>query len=245
MKIVPRSQWGAAPPKSRTTTTWANRTEFVVHYSEGPTSQTPKSIQAFHMGPARGWSDVGYNFLVDVDGRVFEGRGWLTVGAHATSHNTSGVGVCFIGRNGDATPEALAAIRDLYDAACEKAGRKLTLRGHGQLSGNSTSCPGAQLLDWIRDGAPRPGAAKPSPPKGAKPARLLKLTDPMMRGEDVRQLQKALNLVQARPRIATDGVFGSGTEAAVKRFQRAKKLAADGMVGPATRAALTKATAKG
>lgn len=156
MKIVSRAEWGAAAPKSKSSTTWASRTEFVVHYSEGPTTQTPRSIQAFHQGPARNWSDIGYNFLVDSRGRIYEGRGWLVVGAHATGHNTSGIGVCFIGRDGEATDAAKAAIRDLYDAACAKAGRTLTLRGHGQLSGNSTNCPGKELLTWVKAGAPRP-----------------------------------------------------------------------------------------
>ena len=51
------------------------------------------------------------------------------------------------------------------------------------------------------------------------------------RGEVVKQIQKALNLLP-------DGVFGVLTEAAVKSFQKAKGLTADGIVGPATLALL-------
>ena len=51
------------------------------------------------------------------------------------------------------------------------------------------------------------------------------------RGEVVKQIQKALNLLP-------DGVFGILTEAAVKSFQKAKGLTADGIVGPATLALL-------
>jgi len=47
------------------------------------------------------------------------------------------------------------------------------------------------------------------------------------RGEEVKQLQTALS-------IGSDGVFGSGTEAAVKKFQKDNGLAVDGLVGPGT-----------
>jgi hypothetical protein len=151
--IISRREWGARAPRSRSTTTWSRRTEFVVHYSAGPTSQTPKQIQAFHMN-SNGWSDIGYNFLVDTRGRIYEGRGWLVVGAHADGHNTSGIGVCFIGRNGDATAAAKRSIRALYDEARRRKGRALAKRGHGQLPGQATACPGTQLLNWVKAGMP-------------------------------------------------------------------------------------------
>ena len=47
------------------------------------------------------------------------------------------------------------------------------------------------------------------------------------RGEEVKQLQTALG-------IGSDGVFGSGTETAVKKFQKDNGLAVDGLVGPGT-----------
>jgi hypothetical protein len=149
--IISRAEWGARAPRSRTTTTWSQRTEFVVHYSEGPTTETPRQIQDFHMD-TRGWSDIGYNFLVDVRGRIYEGRGWLVVGAHATGHNTSGIGACMIGRNGDATDEAKRAIRWLYDEANRRSGRTLLKRGHRDVT--ATDCPGDQLYAWVRAGMP-------------------------------------------------------------------------------------------
>lgn len=58
------------------------------------------------------------------------------------------------------------------------------------------------------------------------------------RGEPVAELQEAL-LALGYP-VDTDGIYGPGTAAAVKRFQEARGLAADGIAGPQTRAALLK-----
>jgi hypothetical protein len=151
MDIISRAEWGARAPRSRSTVGWSRRTEFIVHYSEGPVNQSVRSIQDFHMD-GRGWADVGYNFLVDVTGRIYEGRGWLVVGAHAPDHNTSGIGVCMIGRDGDSTPAAKRAIRWLYDEAVRRTGRSLARLGHRDVF--ATSCPGDELYAWVRAGMP-------------------------------------------------------------------------------------------
>lgn len=61
--------------------------------------------------------------------------------------------------------------------------------------------------------------------------RLLRLRRPWMRGEDVRFVQRQLN-------IAADGIFGPQTDRAVRRFQRDRGLVVDGIVGPITWAEL-------
>ncbi|MGV0028489.1 peptidoglycan-binding domain-containing protein [Phormidesmis priestleyi] len=52
-------------------------------------------------------------------------------------------------------------------------------------------------------------------------------------GEDVKFVQRVLN-VYGFGSLAEDGVFGSGTEAAVKRYQSSRGLPADGIVGSGT-----------
>lgn len=59
------------------------------------------------------------------------------------------------------------------------------------------------------------------------------------RGPAVKVLQERLNSLGYGPQtLATDGVFGAGTTAAVKAFQRVAGVTADGIVGPSTQAAL-------
>lgn len=66
--------------------------------------------------------------------------------------------------------------------------------------------------------------------------RALLLRAPPMRGKDVEALQRALTA--AGFTVKVDGVFGPGTEKAVKQLQQARGLKVDGVVGPVTRAAL-------
>ncbi len=73
---------------------------------------------------------------------------------------------------------------------------------------------------------PTPATAPPYP------GRVLKLTNPMMRGEDVKNWQG--RMAQIGYRISSDGVYGRGSEGVCKEFQRMKGLGADGQVGPKT-----------
>lgn len=67
----------------------------------------------------------------------------------------------------------------------------------------------------------------------AQPMRVLRLSDPLMEGGDIRKVQEAL--VKANINVTVDGFFGPATKEAVEEFQRKKGLTVDGAVGPATR----------
>ncbi|MEG5062699.1 glycoside hydrolase family protein [Microcoleus sp. B3-A4] len=68
---------------------------------------------------------------------------------------------------------------------------------------------------------------------GMPEVRVLTLTEPIMQGEDVRQVQEAL--MAAGINVLADGVFGKDTDRAVRQFQQQKGLTADGVVGVQTR----------
>ena len=90
-----------------------------------------------------------------------------------------------------------------------------------------------KLKGWDRYGRPRFFREE----SGEDMHRLLKYKKPMMRGEDVTELQTTLAKLGFDPG-KIDGIFGKKTKAAVLAFQKAAGLTADGIVGPNTKAAL-------
>ena len=72
-------------------------TSIVVHCSDTPKGKhfTAKDIDLWHK--ERGWTKIGYHFVVLLDGKIEIGRGILEVGAHAEGYNQNSIGVCYIG----------------------------------------------------------------------------------------------------------------------------------------------------
>jgi hypothetical protein len=109
--IVRRSAWRADESIVRARPSVVDRLEFaVVHhtagrnaYSAAESAAIVRGIQLFHV-KGNGWNDIGYNFLVDRFGTIFEGRaGGIdrnVVGAHAEGFNTGSVGVAVMGDYG-------------------------------------------------------------------------------------------------------------------------------------------------
>ena len=75
---------------------------------------------------------------------------------------------------------------------------------------------------------------------GVVPRRTLKLTTPVMQGDDVKELQTRLNRAGGAIRLTEDGSFGPKTDAAVRAFQGASGLKEDGIAGAQTWTVLDK-----
>lgn len=71
--------------------------EIIVHCSATPEGEdfTVEQIRQMHL--ARGFSDIGYHYVVYRDGSIHAGRSEAIAGAHTTGHNTRSIGVCYIG----------------------------------------------------------------------------------------------------------------------------------------------------
>jgi len=87
---------------------------------------------------------------------------------------------------------------------------------------------------WVTDcnGKPFPPGSE-SPLNSFELNRLLEMTSPYMRGDDVSDVQDALQLASFSPG-ASDGIYGPRTQGAVEAFQKDRGLTVDGIVGPKT-----------
>ncbi len=117
--IIPRLSWGADESIRRVKPQVMPTIHFaVVHHTAGTNDYTAtqsaaivRGIELYHV-QANGWNDIGYNFLVDKYGQVFEGRfggvDKAIVGAHAMGFNAGSVGIAVLGDYG-ASPLPAAA----------------------------------------------------------------------------------------------------------------------------------------
>ncbi|MBO1750949.1 N-acetylmuramoyl-L-alanine amidase [Actinotalea sp. BY-33] len=124
--IITRAQWGAVESQVTCDPDYSRDVRSaVVHHTASTNTydanQVPgllRGFMAYHTRPeasgGRGWCDIGYNFLVDKFGRIFEGRtGGVdkpVVGVHVGGFNSRTIGVSAIG-NYD-TAQAPAALTE-------------------------------------------------------------------------------------------------------------------------------------
>ena len=74
----------------------------VVHCSDTPEGRnnTIDDIRLWHtMKPpkGRGWSDIGYHYVIHLDGSIHEGRDVNLIGAHVEDYNAHSIGICYVG----------------------------------------------------------------------------------------------------------------------------------------------------
>lgn len=118
----------------------------VVHCTATPAGRgvTVADVDRWHR--MRGFTGIGYHYLVGLDGEVFEGRPVEQVGAHALGYNATSLGVAYVGgcdRDGKPadtrTPEQRRALRLLLKKLkAEYPQAKIT--GHNRLAPKACPC---------------------------------------------------------------------------------------------------------
>ncbi len=171
--LIARAKWGALPARPalmiKNSGGWKRIT---VHHSAeaepAPLDGSAESsyaalrqIQRSHLkGKTPPWGDIGYHYLIDPEGRIFQGRDLAWQGAHAGGdNNIRNLGVCLIGNFDEEHPGAaqLESLRKLLDSlrATYHIPRS-EVRKHSDFK--PTDCPGKFLKPWVdeyRKGAER------------------------------------------------------------------------------------------
>jgi peptidoglycan recognition protein len=163
--IVSRSTWGGpihAPgaaygqPMVAVTVHHTLSPALPITASEAQERAAVLGIHRDHVNRQR-WAGIGYNFVIFQSGRVYEGRGWGRIGAHAGSAaGNRTLGVVFA-INGETTTPSPAALRSL--ATLRDAGVRLghLTRGHAtklHSDWKATICPGRRVVEALAGFAP-------------------------------------------------------------------------------------------
>jgi len=184
--IAPRSAWGGDKCQPRTRPDYGTVRVALVHHTVTTNSYSASDVPGMILGICRyhrdsnGWSDIGYNFLVDRFGGVWEGRAGgndaAVVGAHAQGFNSQTTGIANLGTH-TSLPQNTTTLRSIADLIRWKlqlhgqptagkvalvsaggslsrypAGAKATLdRISGHRDPGATSCPGDALYAQLPD----------------------------------------------------------------------------------------------
>lgn len=161
-QVVSRTDWGCPDGQNyRGTPTYTTVTHLIVHHTaDGPVSDFAAWIRAiwtFHVFSNK-WDDIGYNYLVAPDGRIFEGRagGDNVLGAHFSGQNSGTMGVSLLGTYTKSLPstDALTSLQSILDWKADQ--RKIDPLG-------VTLHPGTRLylmnISGHRDANPSPFAS--------------------------------------------------------------------------------------
>ena len=169
ISVISRTQWGN--PDGEASPRWVpfyqRPFHLIVHHTStppgpnGPTGDL-NAIWSFHTFD-RTWGDIGYNYVIDPEGRIYEGRagGDTVVGAHTQGYNIGAIGISLIGDYNAAIPPApmLASLRRLATALANRYGIDVqsaqfqdglafrALGGHRDF--NQTDCPGQHVYDLL------------------------------------------------------------------------------------------------
>lgn len=129
----------------------------VVHCSATPVTMDigAEKIKEWHTSAPRNWSDIGYHYVIRLDGALEYGRSLEISGAHAKGYNSNSVGICLIGGvDSDMNPkntmnpaqeQTLVAL--LVELDFKFPG--LEIKGHNELS--SKACPSFDVQDWLKE----------------------------------------------------------------------------------------------
>lgn len=135
--------------------------KIIIHCSATRPSQDKvdvKEIRRWHVDE-RGWSDIGYHFVIKRDGTLEKGRSENLVGAHTVGENHDSIGICLVGgiEQNSMEPEEnftenqFKTLHDLLAKLKVKYGNKIRIFGHNDFD-KKKACPSFSVADYLAQG---------------------------------------------------------------------------------------------
>lgn len=155
-RLVTRTQWGARSmranndPMARINRLTVHHTGVIAGMGPGRDVETVRRIQSMHQDD-RGFADIGYHYIIGIDGAVYQGRPEHIQGAHAKGANNIGnLGVSLIGDFSGRMPSS--AQMSTLQAVLRHQQQRLAIpmaRVYGHRELGQTVCPGDRLFAWL------------------------------------------------------------------------------------------------
>lgn len=160
--VQPRSAWSARGPDRGNVEPMGAVHRVTIHHSAmyfrdtrpGTCAAQIQRIQRDHM-QNRGYGDIGYHYLIDPSGRVWQGRDLALQGAHASgSNNVGNVGICLLGnfvrgRQGHAPTGAQVQAMNQLVGSLQRRFRFGPDAIHCHSDFKATDCPGPLMLPVV------------------------------------------------------------------------------------------------
>ena len=124
----------------------------VVHHTGGPITQTAEEIRRYHID-VKGWRDVGYSHLIEMDGALVLGRGLRSYLSSNLPFNGRSISLGIIGNNLEEEnrwrPAQIIAAY-WYAEAVVRLVPRIKIIGHDEVpEGTATACPGGKLSELL------------------------------------------------------------------------------------------------
>lgn len=71
--------------------------QIIIHCADTPDGRNDTAADIRRWHKARGFNDIGYHYVIDLDGTIEPGRDVSVAGAHCTGQNATSIGICYIG----------------------------------------------------------------------------------------------------------------------------------------------------
>jgi N-acetyl-anhydromuramyl-L-alanine amidase AmpD len=120
--------------------------EIIIHCADTPNGKEFHNTDIDRWHKERGWSGIGYHYVICIDGSVEPGRPLEVSGAHAEGHNSKSIGICLIGKN-RFTPAQWEALKELVKDL-EEDWPAAKVIGHYEVASNGKTCPNFNVSDW-------------------------------------------------------------------------------------------------